>query len=375
MKPRIPNIIKVLVATACIVSSTSSKFSTGYLGGLELEPPMEDNFAVKTLQEIHDEQELELKKEEEEEEVLEESFFDAPIAPVPEFLSVDYLKANITDFHTSVKGCLDDHFKRDVQDQIQLKLIVQDCAGKKGDTLTRYYNDIKFLIKKYLYETIIQTLRKGYCDEDFNSCMEYFRSIQVFVELNFDIASSIDANFDILESIMGVDKLQYLKSLTVDVIGEFNELRIELRRQQEFLLHYFRLKREQYGQEYAGYQESKDKDSEEDQSGEEEGESKPSKGRHSSCGHGSCGEGKEGGEKHGEKAEGEEHGEHGGHDEHGSGHKEEELTSEEIRSRLKVSKMYKQHLYHYAGTSMAGSGANKANQNKENAVNNFVPDP
>ena len=329
MKRRHGTITSILLYTLAHASHCAvlpSLFSSG----LELITPTEDNFASVTMQEIKDADE-QAEQQDEGFDDINVSFFRTNQEPIPSELSVDYLKANITDFHNGVKSCLDDHYKRDVQDQIQLRLIVKDCAGERGERLTRYYNDIKFLIKKNLYDALRRKLKNGYCDDDFNACVEYMKAIQVFVELNYDVAASIDANFYVLEAVIGEDKLKYLKALSADFVNDFNELRAELRKQQEFVLNYFRIKRQQYSDEYAPYQNGK-KNGEDDEAG---GEAADTSGD--------------------------------GDDEDGADEKGEASRQQNMHHVLEG---YKEH---YGGDKKRESAESKANQASEDSMNNFVP--
>ena len=177
-------------------------------------------------------------------------FFETKIEPIPFTITYEYLKHNITDFHAHVKDCLDQHFRTPAESQVELKFIVQDCAGERGIRLTRYYNDIKFLIRKKFYDEMKKTFKKGYCDEDINICLEYFRAVQLFIELNYDVGESLNVNFQELETLITLPKLKLFNGLFSENLEEYNNIRIELKKAQGFLLQLFRNSREKYAQEY-----------------------------------------------------------------------------------------------------------------------------
>jgi hypothetical protein len=223
--------------------------------GIEMEEPTEEGdlygeLGIDTKEATNDRADLEAEEAEDVDDALPRSFFETKIEPIPYTITYDYLKHNITDFHSHVKNCLDQHFQTPAESQVELKFIIQDCAGERGVRLTKYYNDIKFLTKKKFYDEMKKTFKKGYCDEDINICLEYFRAVQLFVELNYDVGESLNVNFQDLEKLMTLPKLKLFNGLFSENLEEYNNIKVELKKAQSFLLQLFRNRREQYAQEF-----------------------------------------------------------------------------------------------------------------------------
>ena len=238
----------VIMGTNCQIEDMTNN-------GIEMIEPTEEEdpyeeLGIDTKEAIDDQSDLEAEEIDEVDKALPESFFETKIEPIPFTITYDYLKHNITDFHDHVKTCLDEHFRTPAESQIELKFIVQDCAGERGIRLTKYYNDIKFLIRKKFYDEMRKTFKKGYCDEDINICLEYFRAVQLFIELNYDVGESLNINFQELEKLITLPKLKLFNGLFSENLEEYNNIRMELKKAQGFLLQLFRNRREQYAQEY-----------------------------------------------------------------------------------------------------------------------------
>lgn len=73
--------------------------------------------------------------------------------------------------------------------------IVADCIGNHGIYLTKYYNDILFLVKKFFIDSIKENLIK-YGKGVFLEGVEYFKAIQLFTELGYNIRDTIKVNLD-----------------------------------------------------------------------------------------------------------------------------------------------------------------------------------
>lgn len=89
---------------------------------------------------------------------------------------------------------MDNHFMRGKTEQIPLSEIVEDCIGEKGIYLRKYYNDIKFLMKKFFIQEVKKVFESPVCDDDIFACMIFFRQINLFTEMDFDVLESTKAN-------------------------------------------------------------------------------------------------------------------------------------------------------------------------------------
>ena len=83
--------------------------------------------------------------------------------------------------------------------------IVGDCIGEKSINLIKYYNDIFFLSKKFFIDNIKESIIK-YGKGVFLEGVEYFKAIQLFTELGYNIRETIKVNLDKILEIVSVDK-------------------------------------------------------------------------------------------------------------------------------------------------------------------------
>ncbi len=173
---------------------------------------------------------------------LESNFF-PDIKEIPKILDYDYLVTNITQFHNHVENCIDSHFTMILETQVPLEEMIVDCTGDKGSHLIEYYNDIKFLMKKFLKDELKQKMTEGICDHSFFECIEYFKAVQLFVELDFDVAVSIQANLRNLEDLIGKEKIEFFKHSLKETIVEYIGVKNKLREQQHLLVTYINLKK------------------------------------------------------------------------------------------------------------------------------------
>jgi len=197
-----------------------------------------------------------------------QSLLEIEYSDIPDLLTYDYLTNNITSFHTGVKRCLTLHMRANPGKQRPYRQIVDDCVGPDALYLRRYYNDIIFLVRKFLTDSIMNKLALGFCDKDFNICVEYYRSIWLFAELNYDIKATMQANGEPLEELLGLQKLQFLYSLSMEFIVKYKQLRDQITKEREMMNHLLKIRLEQYNMEFLPPQddseESTDDDSDKD---------------------------------------------------------------------------------------------------------------
>ena len=190
------------------------------------------------------------------------SHFHPELIEIPEKLSHKYLSQNITDFHLHIKGCIEVHFTANPKDQISLDLIIDDCVGDKGEKLLRYYNDIKFLMKKFLMKEIQDKLFTGSCDDNILYCIDFYKEIQLFMELDYEIKNSMNENYEVMELLVGKEKVDFFFFISSEVISDYKVLKDELRGHQLFLVHFIKLKRHQYTQDYPAEEEVEEEEGE-----------------------------------------------------------------------------------------------------------------
>ena len=63
------------------------------------------------------------------------------------------------------------------------------------------------MIKKFFVSSVEEILSNGICDNDLNSCVEFFKAVSLFSEMNYDVNDSIKNNLDVFLKSMGLDKI------------------------------------------------------------------------------------------------------------------------------------------------------------------------
>lgn len=185
-------------------------------------------------------------------------YYNPEIVPLPNPLTYDFIHANITSYTGTIRDCFDNHYKRSPDDQIPLDDIVEDCVGKKGIFLVQYYNDVRFMIKQYLKQSLDSIFLEGICDQSLLECIEYLKAVYLFSEMELDISRSVQGNQNILIKKIGLDKLNFFRAVSLDTITDYFKLKQILKQEQTFLLKITKLKRDQYRDEYLLKKEGED---------------------------------------------------------------------------------------------------------------------
>lgn len=233
------------------------------------EPPEDEEEQNAAEEETETENAAE-EEENETENAENKSFLDIEYGEIPESLTYDYLSRNITSFHDNVKRCLILHMRARPNQQRPYRQIVDDCVGPNALYLRRYYNDIVFLTRKFMTDSIMNKLALGFCDKDFNICVEYYRAIWLFAELNYNVKASLQANGEPLEELLGLQKLQFLYSLSMEFIVQYKQLRDQIDKERQTMNHLLRVRLQQYNMEYLPTQVKSEESSEEDSDNDNE---------------------------------------------------------------------------------------------------------
>lgn len=92
------------------------------------------------------------------------------------------------------------------------------CVGTDYAILLRFYSDINFLLKEITKEKIKNNLQDNYCDDILTQCISFFKTIDLFIDKDFDLMKSIELNKVELERKINPEHLEYLTDLTKDEI-------------------------------------------------------------------------------------------------------------------------------------------------------------
>lgn len=169
---------------------------------------------------------------------------------IPEVLTRIWISRNITEFYDGVKECVSEHFKATPDEVLPFADLMDDCLGPSGKRLRAYELDINFLMKKFFVDKIFARLVDGFCDGDFTACVEFYRAVQLFLELEFDLKKTLTANRDSMLDTIPEDKLNFFVELSSQEIHEFKVLRVELSEKKAFLQNFLHVKKGQYAHDY-----------------------------------------------------------------------------------------------------------------------------
>jgi hypothetical protein len=255
--------------TSSYVRRVKTKLGMSVASTIQDEDEFEDDKEADQPVEDDEEQQTAEEDDEPNEDSANQSLLDIQYTDIPDVLTFDYLSQNITSFHESVKRCLTLHMRANPRQIRPYKQIVDDCVGPNALYLRRYYNDIVFLVKKFLTDSIMNKLALGFCDKDFNICVEFYRAIWLFTELNYDIKETMQANSEPLEELLGLQKLQFLYSLSLEFILQYTQLRRQISKEREMINHLLKIRLEEYNLDFLppkdnAKEEESDEDSDED---------------------------------------------------------------------------------------------------------------
>ena len=174
-----------------------------------------------------------------------------------EKLSVDKVKDEIADLHKNVKLCIDEHFARDPNDVLPYNEILEDCTGENYSVILRFYNSVNFEVKEITKEKIKNKLKDGFCNDVLFECITFFKTMELFIDKDFDLLKSFEFNTKELERKIQAENLTYLLDLTQEELGDYDTIRQDLLDEREFLTRYFKEKLEDYENKFGSLPEKK----------------------------------------------------------------------------------------------------------------------
>lgn len=174
-----------------------------------------------------------------------------------EKLSVEKVKDEIADLHKNVKLCIDEHFSRDPNEVIPYNEILEDCTGENYSVILRFYNSVNFEVKEITKEKIKNKLKDGFCNDVLFECITFFKTLELFIDKDFDLLKSFEFNTKELERKIQAENLTYLLELTHGELGDYDTIRQDLLDEREFLTRYFKEKLEDYETKFGSLPEKK----------------------------------------------------------------------------------------------------------------------
>ena len=177
-------------------------------------------------------------------------FLDQRLLQNTQNISVQKIRDKIIDTHKNVKLCIDSEFDKDKEQMLAFKDILRGCVGDNYSIVLKFYDDINSYIRELTKDHIKCKLRNGFCDDNLIECLEYFQTIELFIDKDFDLMKSLEFNKAELSRKIGTRLLSQLMKVTEDELEDYNIIREDLLDERKFLNEYFTERYEEYIKKY-----------------------------------------------------------------------------------------------------------------------------
>ena len=175
-----------------------------------------------------------------------------------DYSSIEKLNNEIEDLHNNIKNCFDTEFDHSPEEIMAFTDILTKCAGENYSIVIQTYSRILFQVKEITKERIKNSMREGFCDDILFMCIDFFKAIELFIELDYDITKSVEFNKKELERKISPVKLDYLIQISMDKLEDYDNIRENLVKEREFIVSYFKDMIEDYKKKHMGTVESID---------------------------------------------------------------------------------------------------------------------
>lgn len=166
-------------------------------------------------------------------------------------MSIDVVREQIIDLHKNVKLCLDLEFAKAPSEILPFDDIVEMCAGANFSIVLRFYRDIGFVVKEVIKEKIKIALKNGFCDNIPFMCISFFKALELFIKMDYDLLQSLDLSVGELSRKIDEDKLNYMINVAKEQVSDYEALRQSLSNERNFLSAYFKEQKQLYESKYA----------------------------------------------------------------------------------------------------------------------------
>ena len=175
-----------------------------------------------------------------------------------DYSSIEKLNNEIEDLHNNIKTCFDTEFDHSPEEIMAFTDILTKCAGENYSIVIQTYSRILFQVKEITKERIKNSMREGFCDDILFMCIDFFKAIELFIELDYDITKSLEFNQKELERKISPVKLDYLVQISEDKLEDYDNIRENLVKEREFIVSYFKDMIKDYKEKHQGTIESID---------------------------------------------------------------------------------------------------------------------
>ena len=166
--------------------------------------------------------------------------------------AVDKLNEDIENLNLKVKECMSEEFAKSPAEIMSFSDILIMCVGENYSIVLQTYNSILFDIKEITKERIKNSMQEGFCDDILFMCIEYFRAVELFIKLDYDITKSIEFNRKEMERKINPQKLDYLIQISSSKLDDYDHIRGNLIKEKEFIAGYYQEMKKNYIKRHQG---------------------------------------------------------------------------------------------------------------------------
>ena len=89
-------------------------------------------------------------------------------------MTIEDVETKIREMHTDIKECLEFEMTKPIEEMLPFIEISRICVGDDKSILTRFYNEIIFILKEIIKARIRNSLEQRNCDDIIYECIKYF---------------------------------------------------------------------------------------------------------------------------------------------------------------------------------------------------------
>ena len=167
--------------------------------------------------------------------------------------SVEKIRDEIIDLHRNVQNCISEEFEKTIDEILPYNDILRMCVGDNYSIVLNFYKEINYEIKEITKEKIKNKMDDNFCTNILFECVAFFKKVGLFIDLDYDLMSSMEDNKEELERKIEPENLRYLINLTENEIGDYSLLRDDLLQERKFLTEFFKEKFEEYERKHPGH--------------------------------------------------------------------------------------------------------------------------
>ena len=166
-------------------------------------------------------------------------------------IGVESIREDVLDFHENVKFCIEDELDRPKGEVLPFAEIMRVCVGDNYTIVLRFYQDFNYQLRETIKERILKGLPKAFCNDSPDSCLEFFKALEMYIEKDYDLMGGLQRTMAELERKIDRERLETLVSVTEQECGDINAVQLQLFDERRFLSEYFAEKFKAYRKKFS----------------------------------------------------------------------------------------------------------------------------